>query len=91
MDRYIARRSFRYGDKVYMPGEKVAPDEDDVRMLQGQGKIGGKIPETATKPAPPENSMQPKAETEYPIHKGGGWYELEDGSKVRKSELESGK
>ena len=67
-----------------MTNEAVDVVEDDVRMLQGQGKIGGAIPEVATV-QPTEKAMLPKPE---PKHVGGGWYELEDGSKVRKSELE---
>ena len=34
---------------------------------------------------PPETAMKPKPKAKSV---GGGWYELEDGSKVRKSELE---
>ena len=70
---YIARKPFRYGNKVYLTGEHVTVKEDDVRMLQSQGKIGGVIRETATV-KPPENAMKPKAE---PKHIGGGWYVIE--------------
>ena len=77
---YIARKPFRYNDKIYLTGDPVKPKQEVVRMLQGQGKIGG---ETASV-KPPETAMRPKTE---PKHVGGGWYEMDDGRKVRKSEL----
>ncbi len=66
--KYIARKPFRYGPRVYMAGEAVTVKTDDVRMLQGQGKIGGPVRETATV-KPVENAMQPQAEpkTDYTV------------------------
>ena len=81
---YMARKPFRYGEKIYMAGESVSVKADDVSMLQGQGKIGGVVMETAAI-KPPENAMMPKAE---PKPLGGGWYLAEDGRKVRKSQIE---
>ena len=83
---YIARKPFRYENRVYMQGDRVTVKDDDVRMLQGQGKIGGRVMETATV-KPPENAMKPKAKAKK---LGGGWFETADGRKVRKSELEEG-
>ena len=80
---YIARKAFRYEDRIYLQGDNIKPKNDDVRMLQGQGKIGGEIRETATV-KPIETAMKPKPE---PKHVGGGWYKLEDGTKVRKKDL----
>ncbi len=64
--KYIARKPFRYGTGVYMTGQQVTVEGDDVRMLQSQGKIGGPVIEkpvieTATV-KPVENTMQPPAE-----------------------------
>jgi len=78
---YIARKPFRYGSVVYMTGQAVPVAPDDVRMLQGQGKISGTAPETASV-KPPENAMMPKAE---PKHLGGGWYEVR-GKKIQGKE-----
>ena len=69
-----------------MQGEHVTVKEDDVSMLQSQGKIGGRVTETASA-KPPENAMKPKAD---PKHIGGGWYLTSDGKKVRKKDLEEG-
>ncbi len=64
--KYTARKPFRYGTGVYMTGQQVTVEGDDVRMLQSQGKIGGPVIEkpvieTATV-KPVENAMQPPAE-----------------------------
>ena len=83
---YMARKPFRYGEKIYMAGESVSVKADDVSMLQGQGKIGGAVREIeAASIKPPENAMIPKAE---PKPLGGGWYLAEDGRKVRKSQID---
>lgn len=90
--KYTARKPFLYGNKIYMAGEGVPVEGDDVKMLQGQGKLGApfvekteveKVETMTMKPI--ETAMKPKAE---PKHVGGGWYELPDGRRVRKSELE---
>ena len=78
---YIARKPFRYKGVIYMAGQPVPADKEDVRMLQGQGKISGTAPETATV-SPPENAMMPKAE---PKPLGGGWYEVR-GKKIQGKE-----
>ncbi len=75
---YIARKPFRYENKVFMQGEHVTVTDDDVRMLQGQGKIGGRVIETASV-KPPEQAVMPKAE---PKHVGGGYYDV-NGERVR--------
>ena len=59
---YIARKPFRYGNRIYMTGEPVSVNADDVRMLQGQGKIGGLIREAAVV-RPAEKAVQEKPET----------------------------
>jgi hypothetical protein len=86
---YIARKPFRYENRVFMQGEHVTVKDDDVRMLQGQGKIGGRVKEAATV-KPPENAMMPKAEPKAePKAKtkklGGGWFEVR-GQKVQGKE-----
>ena len=98
--KYLARKPFRYGNRIYLTGDTVAVMVDDVRMLQGQGKIGGLIreaavirpAETAVREKPetaivklPEKAVLPEAK-----HLGRGWYELSDGRKVRKKDLEAG-
>ena len=82
--RYNVRKPYRYGNRIYMPGEKMPVTGDDVKVLQGRGIIGAPATETASV-KPPENAMMPKAE---PKHLGGGWYELPNGRKVRKKDLE---
>lgn len=75
--RYIVRRPYRYGDKVYMPGDKMPVEGDIVQVLQGRGIIGAAVETAATKP--PETAMQPKAEIK-PL--GGSWFEVR-GQKVQ--------
>ncbi len=59
--KYIARKPFRYGTGVYMTGQEVPVAPEDVRMLQGQGKIAGPVQESAVvKPA--ENAMKSRPE-----------------------------
>ncbi len=99
MLRYLVRRAYRYGDRIYLPGEAmyVASDSDRV-VMQQRGIIGGPVVErptmeTATRPPAPEAAVMPepgpKPEPEpEPRHVGGGWYELADGRRVRKSQLE---
>lgn len=92
--RYLVRRPYRYGARVYMPGEgmRVTDDSDRV-VMQQRGIIGGPVPEerrveTATAPPAPEAAVMPEPGPKpEPKHLGGGWYELPGGSKVRKSEL----
>jgi hypothetical protein len=70
--KYTARKPFRYGNKIYMAGEGVPVSGDDVKMLQGQGKLGAPImekpeakkAETATM-EPIETAMKPKAEPSH--------------------------
>ena len=91
---YIARKPFRYGNRIYMTGEPVSINADDVRMLQGQGKIGGLIRETAVV-RPAEKAVREKPETatvkppetaamlqSKPKHLGG--------RKAKKKDLEAG-
>ncbi len=66
--KYIARKPFRYGTGVYMTGQEVPVDPEDVRTLQARGKIGGQIRESAIK-RPPENAMKPKAEPLNPLER----------------------
>ena len=81
---YMARKPFRYGEKIYMAGESVPVKADDVSMLQGQGKIGGAVREIETASIkPPENAVMPKAK---PKHLGGGYYLLPSGAKIRGKE-----
>lgn len=60
---------------VRLPNGKVRMEFEDV--------VKKKV-ETASV-EPPETAMKPKPKAKSV---GGGWYELEDGRKVRKSELE---
>ena len=96
--RYNVRKPYRYGNRIYMPGEKMPVTGDDVKVLQGRGIIGAPATETASV-KPPERAVIPKAGpnafgnfvrkvTAEPKHLGGGWYELPDGRKVRKKDLE---
>ena len=84
--RYMVRRPYRYGNKVYMPGEAMPVTGEDVKLLQSRQIIGAPVVETASV-KPPENAMKPKAK---PKKLGGGWFELASGKKVRKSELKEG-
>ena len=59
---YIARKPFRYGNRIYMTGEPVSVNADDVHMLQGQGKIGGLMREAAVV-RPAEKAVAGKSET----------------------------
>ena len=67
--KYTARKPFRYGNKIYMAGDGVPASGDDVKMLQGQGKIGAPImekPKVETAMAKPiETAMKPKAEPSH--------------------------
>ena len=92
--KYLARKPFRYGNRIYLTGDTVPVMVDDVRMLQGQGKIGGLIreaavirraekavrekPETATI-KPPETAAMLQSK---PKHLGG--------RKAKKKDLEAG-
>ena len=80
---YIARKPFRYGNRIYMTGEPVPVKVEDVRMLQGQGKIGGLIKEAAVV-RPPEKAVPEKPETATikPPEKAV--------RKVRKKDMEAG-
>ena len=60
--KYLARKPFRYGNRIYLTGEPVSINADDVRMLQGQGKIGGLIREAAVA-WPAETAVREKPET----------------------------
>ena len=82
------------------PGEVTAVPEEWIERLKKAGVLGEEIIESATV-KPPENAMMPKAEakglgdfvrkvTEKPKPLGGGWYQLPDGRKVRKKDLEEG-
>ncbi len=80
---FLARKPFRYGNRMFMPGDEVSPKKDDVRMLQNQGRIGTPIRET-TSVKPPEKAVQPEPEEipfkddieiPKPKHLGGGWYQ----------------
>lgn len=87
--RYRVRRPYRYGDRVYMPGEAMPVKDGDVKVLQQRGIIGAPVVEpkrmeTATQPPPPERAVMPEPGPKY---LGGGWY-LVNGRKVRKSQLE---
>ena len=80
---YIARKSFRYENRIYMIGEPVPVKADDIRMLQGQGKIGGLIKETAVaRPAETAVREKPETATIKPPEKAV--------RKVRKRDLEAG-
>lgn len=91
--RYLVRRAYRYGNRIYLPGESMLPAQGDVQVLQQRGIIGGpvvepKAMETAEATPMPEAAVMPESKAKpEPKHLGGGWYELPDGSKVRKSEL----
>jgi len=65
------------------PGSETVVPEEWLERLKKAGVLGDEI-ETASI-EPPETAMKPKPKAKSV---GGGWYELEDGSKVRKSELE---
>ncbi len=78
--RYMVRKPYRYGDKIYMAGEAMpVPDKEIAKVLQSRGILGGPVRETASV-KPPETAMKPKAE---PKHLGGGYYLLPSGEKVR--------
>lgn len=76
--KYQVRKPYRYGNKIYMPGETMRPKSDDVQVLQSRGIIGGAVAETAST-KPPEKAVKPKAE---PRHVGGGYYDV-NGKRVK--------
>ena len=79
--RYMVRRPYRYGDKVYLPGDAMPVEGDVARVLQNRGIIGAPVqaPRETAAVKPPEKAVKPKAEIK-PL--GGGWYEVR-GQKVQ--------
>ena len=86
----------KIGNRYIPPGKEVEVPESLGKKL----KQAGLATETASV-KPKENAMMPKAEakglgdfvrkvTEKPKPLGGGWYQLPDGRKVRKKDLEEG-
>lgn len=60
------------------PEKTLLPEREypiDIKQAKSKTKV-----ETATMPKPENTAM------EYPIHKGGGWYELSNGEKVHGKE-----
>lgn len=86
--KYLVIKRFR--DKVslvsYKPGEIYETDDENRgKYLQKAGFVGEKIAEQL----PPEPEQEPEpAQPSAPMSLGGGWYQLPDGRKMRKSELE---
>lgn len=89
-----ARKPFRYGAKVYLPGQVADIQPHDVVPLQRRCCIGAPVAEPVAelpdKPkvetqqvVPAEKAVRPEPEAKYV---GGGWYEL-DGRKVRAKDL----
>ncbi len=82
--RIKAKTTIRLQDKLQMPGQVVQVSDKLANKLI---KAGMACPAEEKAIAPEkENSMRHPSE---PKHLGGGWYQLENGSKVRKSQLES--
>ncbi len=66
--KYKARKPFRYGAKVYLPGQQADIKPPDVVLLQRRGCIGAPVIEAQTV-APAENAARPKPE---PMSVDGG-------------------
>ncbi len=58
--KYVARKPFRYGARIYLRGDSVPVKDGDVELLQVQGMIGRPIETASVKP--PETAIRPKAE-----------------------------
>ncbi len=71
--KYTARKPFRYGSAVYMTGQLVSVEGEDVKMLQAQGKIGGPVIEKHKPEAPKiESAMLKPAEEDMMLDKAIG-------------------
>jgi hypothetical protein len=71
----IKRFTCKLDSRRYKPGDTYeTSDPERAAFLIDMGRIG------PAAEAPPDE----------PIHVGGGWYQLADGRKVRKSELPGG-
>ncbi len=93
----IVTKPFQFMGERKFPGERINADGWVASRLLQQGNVKRsasyeiaaiKTQETAVMPAretaaitPPEAAIEPK-------HLGGGWYELHDGRKCRKAEIE---
>ena len=85
---YKVKKKFRDKDsnELYQPGDNYSTNnEQEEKKLFNAGYITKqkKQIESATMP----DNTEKKADIK---HLGGGWYQLPDGRKVRKSELEAG-
>jgi len=85
---YKVKKKFRDKDtnKMHQPGDSYSTNnEREEKKLLNAGYITkqGKQMEAATMP----DNTEKKADIK---HLGGGWYQLPDGRKVRKSELQEG-
>ena len=75
-----AKTAIRLQDRYMMPGEEAELPDTVASKLLNVGLVTAMI-------EAPENAMVPRAK---PRHVGGGWYELSNGKKVRKKDLEEG-
>lgn len=78
--KYRVLRPFANNNKLVRPTETVELDDERAAHLRRHRLIGGI--ETAEHPTP-ERAVQ-----RGPRHVGGGWYELPNGKKVRKSQID---
>ncbi|UNC91691.1 hypothetical protein [Candidatus Contubernalis alkaliaceticus] len=81
----IVTKEFRdkYTKVLYIPGDIYEhQDEKRIKFLQEAKALG----DTLAEDPPPS----PKGDSAEPINLGGGWYQLPDGRKVRKSEIDGG-
>ena len=88
--KYPVKMAFRAG-RMYLPGDTFETDSASrASDMQRRRLIGRALPEPPAEPeppveAPPEQPVdEPVTEaSEYPLHKGGGYYLLSDGSTVQ--------
>ena len=78
MRTFIARRSFRYGPKIHMAGDRVPVRPEDISTLIAQGRIGVECAIETIEPTETAANPEPSEVTDL----GGGWYEVR-GQKIR--------
>lgn len=71
-----------YETDGWYPRRGLDPSEERIEELQDKGFIGGE----GVSSEAPESEEEVTEETEYPLHTGGGYYELSNGERVQGKE-----